>query len=87
MCFYIKRVKKKIKFIGLACTAMYTVFACGEQASFVFMPSPSCTLLLSSDVAHKHKPAFLFCFVLVVSVGPEVFAFSPSVLCVKFVLL
>lgn len=32
---------------------------------FCFMPSPSCTLLLSSDVSHKHKPAFfMFCFLL-----------------------
>lgn len=25
----------------LACTEMYTMFACGEQAGFVFLPSPS----------------------------------------------
>lgn len=43
----------------LACTEMYTMFACGEQAGFVFLPSPSYAhLLLSSDVPVTHRPAF-----------------------------
>lgn len=82
MCFYTKRAKNNVKgFIELACTAMYTMCACGEQAGFVLMPPLFLysSLLLSSDVSHK--PA-LFLFCCCCCVGPEVFAFSPSVPCV-----
>lgn len=45
ICVFILKGQKKIMFkifIDLACTAMYTMFACGEQAGFVFTPS-SCS--------------------------------------------
>lgn len=59
---------------------------CFFYASSSSSSSTLSSLLLSSDVSHKHKPAF-FCRFCCRSVGPEVFAFSPGVLCVKFVLL
>lgn len=66
----------------LACTAMYTMFACGEQAGFVFLPSPSCTRLSCwAQMFHSitDLPFTLFCCRRR-SFGPEVFAFPQSVL-------
>lgn len=88
VCFYTKRAKRKQRmFIELACTATYTVFACGEQAGFVFMPSRlSCRVRCSTQTQNL---LFFFLFIPLSSAcRPEVFAFSLSKCAVcKFVLL
>lgn len=87
MCFYTKMAKKKIMLKDVHWVSMYsdvynvrlwrTSRFCFYAFSLLYS-SP----LLSSDVPLKHKPAF-FLFCCCCSVGPEVFAFSPSVLSVN----
>lgn len=64
---------------------MYTMSACGEQPGFVFIPSASCTCLSRwAQMFHTQtQTSLLFCLGCWCSVGPKVFAFSPSVLCVN----
>lgn len=89
MCFYTKRAKKKdVKgFFELACTAMYTMCACGEQAGFVFMPSPSCTRLSCwAQMFHTNTNLLSFCSVVVLLGLRSLHSLQVCRVC-KFVLL